>query len=101
MMTQLGGISGARRRWRVSHSTLNAARVFAAAEDEALSNVVEAAAKESSPACCDFLVYDITIRYADGESLRLRSSDSQQSIDPAVTRLVNAVLATQPLKPDS
>jgi len=93
---QSGGLAGVRRTWQVNAGASNAERVF----DAAGANGMTAAATDASVAptvpCCDFFVYDITIRYSDGRALRVRTSDAERRPDPAVTRLLNAVLAGDP-----
>lgn len=91
-MQQSGGIAGVERTWRVTSDTRGADRVFAAAQDDALH---AAAARTSTPICCDFFVYNILIRYSDGETLQIVTSDGEEP-DPAVGALMDAVLATDP-----
>ncbi len=91
-MQQSGGIAGVERTWRVTNDTRGADRVFAAAQDDALQ---AAAARTSTPICCDFFVYNILIRYSDGETLQIVTSDGADR-HPAVDALLDAVLATGP-----
>lgn len=91
-MQQSGGIAGIDHTWQVTGDTDGAEQVFAAAADPALR---EAAAREVSPICCDFFVYDIVIRYDDGDTVRLVTSDAVKQ-DPAVKALMQAILATHP-----
>jgi hypothetical protein len=94
---QSGGIAGIDQTWRVSADTPGVARVLAAAGDEALR-----AAATGTPAtdlCCDLFQYDITIRYSDGLTVRLRTTDVAEA-DPAVRRLLDAVIGTVADSPD-
>lgn len=93
---QSGGIAGIDQTWHVTGSTPGAEQVFAAAQDEALR---DAAASKSTQICCDFFVYDIVIRFSDGDTLRLATSDAVEP-DPAVKALLNAVLAMHRSTPD-
>lgn len=92
---QSGGLAGVRRTWQVKPGASNAARVFDAASADGVAAAAAASTVATVP-CCDFFVYDITVRYSDGRSLRVRTSDAQRHQDPAVTRLLNAVLAGDP-----
>lgn len=93
---QGGGIAGVDRSWRVTSDTPGADRVFAAAQDGALQ---AAAGRTSSPICCDFFVYSILVRYSDGQTLQIVTSDGVER-PPAVEALLDAVLATDPAAQD-
>lgn len=95
-LQQSGGIAGVHRTWRVTSSTPGAKQVFAAAQAESLQ---DAAAREPTPICCDFFVYNIVIHYSDGDTLQVATSDGEKP-DPAVKALMSAILATNPAPPD-
>lgn len=90
-MQQSGGLAGVERTWRVGSGTPGSERVFAAAQQEAIGG----AAGVVTPECCDMFVYTIWIRYSDGQTIRLDTSDATET-DPAVTELMNAIFATEP-----
>ncbi len=96
-MTQSGGFAGLRRTWHVGPSDPGHAAVFAAASPEALA---DAEASTGKVPCCDLFQYRLTVSYSDGGTESFRFYDGAPT-DPAITRLVHAVLQTQPQASDS
>jgi hypothetical protein len=95
-MTQSGGITGRTQSWKVGPSDAGHAAVFAAARPEALDDVEGSTGK---PPCCDMFQYDVTVHYSDGTTESFRMYESSD-VDPALDRLVDAVLNTEPLHSD-
>lgn len=96
-MTQSGGIAGISRTWDVGPSDPGHVAVFAAASPKALAGAEGSTGKAP---CCDLFQYRLTVSYSDGTSESFRFYDGAPA-DPAVSRLVRAVLKTQPQASDS
>lgn len=96
-MTQLGGLTGVVRSWRISGRHPRHEHVFAAADREALETTTRAA--DQSP-CCDLLDYEVVVSYADGSTRQLRTRGAEDT-DPALQNLVTAVIDSEPWKLDA
>lgn len=96
-MTQLGGLTGVVRSWRITERHPRHGHVFAAAERELLEDTTTRAADQSL--CCDPLEYEVVVRYADGSTKRLRTGGAEGT-DPALQNLVTAVIDSEPWYPD-
>lgn len=95
-MSRTGGIAGVHDAWKVGPSDTGHGAVFEAASPEALDEVDAVTGK---PPCCDFFQYDLIVRYDDGSNATFRMWDGGAA-DPALDRLVDAVLDTKPAHPD-
>ena len=96
-MTRSGGFAGLNQTWDVGRSDPGHGAVFAAASTQALEGAEGSAGK---PPCCDLFQYRLTVSYADGTVETFRLYDGAP-VDPALTRLMNAVLETRPQASDS
>lgn len=97
-MTRTGGVAGLRKTWRVVPGGEHAAPALAAAEQRA-DLEAEASAGPRGPSCCDFFSYDVVVTYADGGTVHLVVTDPGPDT-PVLTRLVTAVIDSEPLQPD-
>jgi len=96
-MTRTGGIAGVEDNWRLTPEDEFAEEAFElAAQREALQ--AEAAALDTEPVCCDFFVYEISVRYTDGEVVRAVVDDDPQA--ELLWELVTAVSDSRRLQPD-
>jgi len=91
-MTRTGGIAGVHETWKVGPSDAGHGVVFEAASPEALADV-DSGTGVGKPPCCDFFQYNLIVRYDDGSNETFRMWDGG-SADPALDRLVEAVLNT-------
>jgi len=89
---QSGGIAGVERMWRITPDSPGSGPVFAAASEEA---VRDAGGHDPTEVCCDFFLYEIEVRYTDGQSVLLSTTGGERAT-PAVRTLLAAVLRTQP-----
>ena len=96
-MTQLGGLTGVVRSWRVTERHPRHEHVFAAADREVLEDTATRAGEQSL--CCDVLDYEVLVRYADGSTKQLRTGGAEDT-DPALQNLVTAVIDSEPWYPD-
>jgi hypothetical protein len=92
-LTRTGGIAGVDESWRVGPDDAGHRAVFRAASKEALDDAATGVVKK--PPCCDFFQYTVVVSYTDGDSATYRAYDGGTS-DPALDRLVAAVLQTEP-----
>jgi hypothetical protein len=92
-LTRTGGLAGVNDSWRVGSGDAGHRAVFKAATEAALDDVNVGPGK--SPTCCDFFQYTVVVTYTDGDSATYRTYDGG-SADPALDRLVDAVLETEP-----
>jgi hypothetical protein len=98
-MTRTGGIAGVHETWKIGPSDAGHGRVFEAASPEALDDVGSGSGPPGKPPCCDFFQYNLIVRYDDGTNETFRMWDGGRP-DPALDRLVDAVLKTEPAHPD-
>jgi hypothetical protein len=97
-LTRTGGIAGVNESWRVGPTDVGHRPVFEAASKEALNDADTGAGK--TPPCCDLFQYTVVVAYTDGDTATYRMYDGGTT-DPALDRLVDAVLETKPLPTDT
>jgi hypothetical protein len=97
-LTRTGGIAGVDESWRVGPTDAGHRPVFDAARTEALDDADTGVGK--TPPCCDFFQYTVVVAYTDGDTATYRMYDGGTT-DPALDRLVDAVLETKPLRTDT
>jgi hypothetical protein len=96
-MTRSGGIAGVRDSWRLAPGDEFSEQAFEVAARRSQLEA-EVAELDQEPICCDFFVYDVTVRYADGDTLRATLDE-----DPEATawwELVHAVEDSSRAEPD-
>jgi|Tabmets5t2r1_1033131.scaffolds.fasta_scaffold13901_2 hypothetical protein len=96
-LTRTGGIAGVNETWQVGPSDAGHRAVFDAASKEALAEADTGAGK--TPPCCDFFQYTVVVAYSDGDTATYRTYDGGTA-HPALSRLVDVVLETEPQPTD-
>ena len=97
-LTRSGGIAGVHETWQVGPADAGHRAVFEAASKEALEDADTGAGK--TPPCCDFFQYTVVVSYSDGDTATYRMYDGGTA-DPALDRLVDVVLETEPRPTDT
>ena len=96
-MRRTGGVAGVHDQWRLKPGDEFSDQAFELASRRSELEA-EAAALKDEPVCCDFFVYDLTVRYADGSSLRAVLDEDPQA--ELLWDLVTAVSDSSRAHPD-
>lgn len=88
-----GGLAGGEETWRLRPGDDASERAFRLATRRSIIRAEIADVVKQPPACCDFFVYYLTLRYADGTALRAVMSEEQAP--RVLSELVSAVTSTR------
>jgi hypothetical protein len=98
-LVRRGGLAGEEKTWRVRPDDAASDRAFRLAARRSALRAEVADLVKQPPACCDFFVYHLTLRYADGTALRAVLGEEHGH--GVLSELVSEVASTQSSAPTS